>query len=250
MLISGLEVFIAIVVIVAGGLVMGLVSIGIGMVVSPVLLLMLDPQSVVITINSVAIPILALVLLQTRRDIPPIRTVIPLSLAGLLAVPIGVLILSSVSSGALRLIIGCIILCLAIPSAFRIERPLPHTNVLTPVFGFVGSLLVTGTGVGPPLVALFMLNQGWAGRTIRASIALYYLPIAALATALYAATGLFTLERVWLILALTPAGILGFSMASLLVERMNDEVLRRVILAVVIAASIALLSREVAGLLL
>ena len=248
MLISGLEVFIAIVVMVVGGLVMGLVSIGIGMVVSPVLLLLIDPQSAVMTINSIAIPILALVLLKTRHDIP-MRSAIPLPVAGLLAVPIGVLILSSASPGVLRPIIGCIILCLAIPSAFRIERPLPHANILTPVFGFLGSLLVTGTGIGPPLVALFLLNQGWAGRAIRGSIALYYLPIAALATVLYAVTGLFTLERVWLILALTPAGVLGFGMASLLVKRMNDEFLRRVILAVVVAASIALLGREAVRLL-
>ena len=248
MLISGLEVFIAIVVMAAGGLVMGLVSIGIGMVVSPVLLLMIDPQSVVVTINSIAIPILTLVLLQTRRDIP-MRSAIPLPAAGLLAAPIGVLILNSASPGALRLIIGCAILCLAVPSAFSMGRPLPHGNMLTPVVGFVGSLLVIGTGIGPPLVALYLLNQGWAGSHIRASMALYYLPIAAIATTLYAVTGLFTLERVWLILALTPAGVLGFGMASLLVGRMNDQFLRRVILAVVIGASITLLGREVARLL-
>ena len=219
---------------------MGLTSIG--MVTSPILLLMVAPQSVVMTINSLAIVILSLALYHTRRDVP-FRNALPLPLAGLAAVPIGVLILSSASPAAFRIIIGLIILCLAIPSALRIERPLPHGKVMTPVFGFVGSILVTGTGIGPPLVALFLLNQGWSGRAIRASIAFYYLPIAILAT-LYAVTGLFTLERVWLILALVPSGLLGYVLASKLVGRMDDTMLRRIILVVVIGSSVSLLRRE------
>ena len=222
---------------------MGLASTGIGMVTSPILLLMVAPQSVVMTINSLAIVILSLALYHTRRDVP-FRNALPLPLAGLAAVPIGVLILSSASPAAFRIIIGLIILCLAIPSALRIERPLPHGKVMTPVFGFVGSILVTGTGIGPPLVALFLLNQGWSGRAIRASIAFYYLPIAILATALYAVTGLFTLERVWLILALVPSGLLGCVLASKLVGRMDDTMLRRIILVVVIGSSVSLLGRK------
>ena len=238
---------IALVAVFMASIITGLVSFGVGMVLSPILLLMLEPQSVVTIINSVSVIVLAMVTLQTRRDIPPKQDMLPLIVSGLVAVPVGVLILSSASPGSLRIIIASLILILAIPSTLRIQRPFPNTNRVSPIFGFVGSMLLAGTGVGPPLVALFLVNQGWSGRSIRATIAFYYLIIASFSIILYAVTGLFTLERVWQVLPLIPAVFAGFGLASLIVHRINDRVLRRVVLAVIIVASATLLGRELLG---
>ncbi len=242
------ELILALVMVFAGSTVMGLVGFGIGIVISPILLLFIDPQSVVMTINSLAILLLALALFQTRRDVPPIRDVMPLPLAGLIAIPLGVVILKLASPDTMRIIIASIILCLAVPSVLKIQRPLPYPDIMSPVFGFVGSLMVTGTGVGPPLVALYLVNQRWPGTVIRASIAFYYLPIAIGAVILYAVTGLFILERVWTILSLAPAALMGFGLASLLARKINEKALSNIVLAVVIGSSVALLGKEVARL--
>ena len=247
-MLSAPELILALAIVFAGSTVMGLVGFGIGMVISPIMLLFIDPQSVVMIINSLAILLLTLALVQTRRDIPPVRDVIPLPIAGLVAIPLGVVILKLASPDAMRIIIASFILCLAVPSVFKIQRPLPYPNIMSPIFGFVGSLMVTGTGVGPPLVAVYLVHQRWTGRIIRASIAFYYLPIAIGAVILYTVTELFTLERVWTILSLAPAAFLGFGVASLLAKRINDRALSKMVLAVVVGSSLTLLGKEVATL--
>ena len=107
-------------------------------------------------------------------------------------------------------------------------------------------MLVTGIGVGAPLAALFLVNQRWSGSTIRHSIAIYYVVIATFAVVLYAATGLYTLERLRLVLTLAPAALVGVWLASKLVSRLDERALRHVIVVVVVAASLALLGREIA----
>ena len=64
----------------------------------------------------------------------------------------------------------------------------------------------------------------------------------------YGATGMYTGERVKLILELAPMVLLGVGLASLLVRHIDDRRLRQAVLVVVMAASIALLGREAAGL--
>ena len=258
-MLSAPELGIALAVVLVGATVMGLVGFGIGMVISPILLLMIEPEAVVITINGLSILLLVLVALQTRGEPTPMRTVAPMTAAGLMAVPVGVLILSAASPGVLRVTIAGIILALAIPSALNLRYrrahagplpqvgPLPRVGLLSPIFGFLGSMLVTGLGVGVPLVALFLVTQKWPGRVIRRSIALYYLVVALGALVLYGATGLLTLERVWAMLSLAPAALLGFGLASLLVKRIDDRMLRHVVLAVIVASSLALLGREMLG---
>ena len=75
-MLSAPELAIALVVVLLGSTVMGLVGFGIGMAISPVLLLLIDPKSIVITINSLSILVLMLVLVQTRQSVP-VRTVLP-----------------------------------------------------------------------------------------------------------------------------------------------------------------------------
>ena len=224
-MLSAPELAIALVVVLAGATVMGLVGFGIGMVISPVLLLLIEPEAVVITINGLSILLLILVALQTRGEAIPMRTVAPMTAAGLMAVPVGVLILSAASPGVLRITIAGVILTLAIPSALNVRYPLPRAGLVSPVFGFLGSMLVTGLGVGVPLVALFLVTQRWSGRVIRRSIAVYYLVVALGAMVLYGATGLLTIERVLVMLSLAPAVLVGFGLASLLVKRTDDRVL-------------------------
>lgn len=242
-LLSALEFVLSILVIVFGSTVMSLVSFGLGMVLSPFLLFMLDPVSVVMTINTLTVLILGITLARSRQDVS-IKDVTPLALGGLFGAPVGVFILSSADSGVLRVAIAGIILALVIPSALRVQRPFSRPNLISPLVGFSGSMLVTGMGVGTPLVVLYLVNQALPVRKIRASIALYSTVVAIAAIILYAVTGLYTMERVWLILRFIPAVLLGVALATVLGQRIDDRMLRRLILAVVIVASLALLGRE------
>ena len=140
-------------------MVMGLAGFGMGMVVSPVLLLFMEPQAVVTTIVGLSILTLGLVRLRSRQDVEG-HTVVPLIVGGLAAVPPAVLVLNSASPGVLRVTIAVIILCLAVASILDVGKPLPRNRAVGPVFGFAGSMLTTSLGVGMPVVALFLVNQG------------------------------------------------------------------------------------------
>ena len=246
-MLSGPELALALAIVLVGSTIMSLAGFGIGMVISPVLLLIADPQSVVMTINSLSIPVQALLIFRERRDLTPVRNGAPLAVAGLVGVPVGALVLSSASPDVLRITIAIVILALAIPSLFHIQRPLPMTGVMGPIVGFLGAMLVTGLGVGIPVVALYLVNQGWSGWAVRITIGFYYLVVAIGAVVVYAATGLFTLDKVWMVLSLVPAVLLGSLLASVLFKGINERALRYVILAVIVLSSLTLLGREAVG---
>ncbi len=244
-MLSGLELMLALLVGFVGSMVMGLVSFGFGMVLSPLLLLILEPRTVVVAINSLTIPILGVVLFRTKHLLP-FKQVLPMAVAGVAGVPIGVLILNSASPGGLRVGIAVLILALVLPMALRVERPFSRTWFTTPFFGFLGALLVTGMGVGTPLVVLHLVNQKWAGSTIRSSIAFFSLVVAVAAVAMYGAMGFYTEERIGLVLKMAPIVLLGVGIASWLVRYIDDGKLRQVVLIVIVIASITLLVREAA----
>ena len=245
-MLSGPELAAALGIVLLGSMVMGLAGFGMGMVISPVLLLFMEPQSVVITIVGLSIMALGLVRFQTREDIEG-RTVVPLTIGGLAAVVPAVLVLNSASPGVLRITIAVIILSLAVASILDIRKPLPQNRAVGPVFGFAGSMLTTSLGVGMPVVALFLVNQGLTARAVRASMAAYYLVVATVAFIIYGIIGLLSAERLLLLAEMVPVVLVGFAVASKLVDRTNDRVLRRIVLVVIVASSVTLLGRELAG---
>ena len=245
-MLSGPELAAALGIVLLGSMVMGLAGFGMGMVIAPVLLLFMEPQAVVITVVGLSIPTLGLVRLQSREDVEG-RTVIPLTMGGLAALPPAVLVLNSTSPGALRITIAVIILCLAVISILDIRKPLPRNLAMGSVFGFAGSMLTMSLGVGMPIVALFLTNQGLTARAVRASMAAYYLVVATVTFIVYGIIGLLPAERLLLLAEMVPVVLVGFVVASKLVDRTNDRVLRRIVLVVIVASSAALLGRELAG---
>ncbi|MCH7652127.1 MAG: sulfite exporter TauE/SafE family protein [Chloroflexi bacterium] len=163
--ISLLQLVVAVVAAFVGSTVFSPVGFGIGVTSIPILLLVFDPQTVVVMVNTVTIPLLVLVIFQTRRYIHLRRTV-PIAIAGLLGMPIGVLFLSSADAGVLRISITAVIIALALllalnPNVARLRR-VPDPHITGPAVGFVVSIMLNSLGIGGPLIALFALTQGLA----------------------------------------------------------------------------------------
>ena len=95
----------------AGSTVLSTLGFGIGVSTTPVLLMALDAQTVVVTVNTLSVAVFVLTLTQTRRYLP-VREMMPVTMAGLLGVPLGVWILSSASESALRISITALIILL------------------------------------------------------------------------------------------------------------------------------------------
>ena len=243
-MLAGLELIIALIAVFIGATIMGSVSFGLGLVVAPVLLLFLAPQSVVVTANVAIAIVLSFVLVQTWRYLD-LRLIRGMVLGGLLAVPIGVFALNSADPTVLRITIAGVILVLGVLSLFNIQLPLttrPYSGLL---FGFFASLSVTTLSIGGPLAAIYVIAQKWPPEVMRASLAFYFLVADVLAFILYAWVGLVDRDTLINIGLLVPGLIAGFGLAMFLVRRMNEKVFRYAAILVIITGSLLLLGREV-----
>ncbi len=243
MLLSGPELAFAMAAVFLSSAVAGLVGFGMGMMLSPMLLLVLDPPPVVLAVNTLSFVGLAMIGVKGRGEVDT-GSAKPLVIAGLAGVPVGILVLENLAPEALKILIGGVIVVLAALSLSRRRIPIPKSKVVDAAFGFGGAALVTGLGVGIPIVAWHLFNQGLGARKIRVTIAVYYSTVAVFAIVLYVIFGIYTGERWLLNLMLLPATLGGFWVASRLVGRMKESMLRFAVVAVIIISGLTLLVRE------
>ena len=237
------DLAVAAVVMFVGSTVLSTVGFGIGMSTTPVLLLVLDPQTVVVMINTVSLGVFVLIVVQSREHLP-VRDMVPLSALGLAGVPVGVVILDVVSPTVLRIAISTAIIVLALVVAFSGRRAMPNSTPVGLVLAFLAGVLITGTGIGGPLVAIYLITRGWSRHAVRVSLSLYFFVIEFFAVVGYGVAGLFTMERITLILIVAVPVLAGFGLATVLVRRMNEALFRRSVLALIVVTSLMVLGRE------
>ena len=241
-MLTGYELFFAILAIAASSVVIGTVGFGFALVAAPVLLLYLEPQQVVVVINSLIGLMLATVLVRNWRHLE-LRPSMGLVLGGLAATPIGVLALNSASPGVLRITIAIVIIVLALVSLKNIQLPFTRSKMAGPSFGFLTSTIA----IGGPIAAIYAISQEWKPDRIRATLALLFITSDIVAFALYAATGLVTRDTLANIGVMIPGLIIGSGLAAVLVNRINDRIFRHAMIAVIVVAGSATLIRELSA---
>ena len=216
---------------------------GIGLTAGPVLLLALEPQSSVVLINTAGLLPVSLVLYQTRGRLK-LREVAPIAAGGVLGAPVGAYILGAVDPVAMRLAITSLVLAFAALVASGAGSTIPRPTWLGPPIALVVSALITSSGVGGPLMALYLLDQDRETDELRGTLAAFFLFVMGVGSAGYAVTGLLTAERlVFVLVAIVPV-LAGFRVSAFLLRRMNRESFRKAVLALIVAASLAVLLRE------
>ena len=230
-----------------GATVLSTVGFGIGMTTIPVLLFILEPQTVIVVVNSVSLALFVLIVYQNRDELP-VRSVGPWALAGLAGVPVGVLILKGSDAGLLKIAITTVTIALTLVVAFNVRARFPSGLAAGLVIGFLVSVTLNALGIGGPIMALYALTQNWSRNAVRGSLSLYFLFVEAAGVTGYGVAGLLTTERIALILIAVAPVTLGFWLATHLVKRMNDVVFRRATVVAIIGMSGLVLAREIASL--
>ncbi len=237
-----LHIVVTSLVLMGAAFVIGAIGFGFGLTTSPILLLILDPQTVVVVINTVAIIAFSLVLVETREHLRN-RELAPMAVAAVLGTPIGVFALSTLDASVLRIAIGVLVLVLTAMVVFNAEWKVPYPRISGPVLGFISSASTTGLAIGGPILVLFFLGRRMDRQNVRASMAFFF-TIMYIAAVGYAIQGLFTSERLILIAVAAPAVGLGYWIAMKLTGRMNESVFRAAVVAVVVISSLAVIGRE------
>ena len=242
-MLAGWELALGLAVMFFGAVVLGTISLGMGTVAMPFLLLVLPPQEAVVIVNAMIILTTGLTVGQTWRHLRLGETW-PFLAAGLPPVPIAALLLREFNPTALRLIIVAIILGLGLMSLFNVRLPGARKRWMAPVCGSATILLVTTFAVGAPLAAIYAIEQDWSRDEIRATLALYFLLAAILAMILFAAVGMVGVTTAQNMGVLAIAAVLGSAVAAVVARRMSRRVFRYVVVAVTVVGSVSLLVRE------
>ncbi len=238
-----IESAIAAVVTFIGATALSTVGFGIGMTTIPALLFVFDPRTVVIVINTVSLLLFVLIIYQNRAVLPA-RRVGPWAIAGLLAVPVGVVALRDSDTALLKILIASVTMALTVMVATGARVPVPRGLVAGLIVAFGVSVTLNALGIGGPIMALYVLAQGWSRNAVRGALSLYFLFVESAGVVGYAVAGLLTPERVALILIVTPPALLGFWLATHLVRRMNEAMFRRATVAVILVSCAMVLARE------
>lgn len=219
---------------------------GIAMTAMPISLLAIsDPQTAVVVVNTGGVSAGILIAIQARKDIP-YREIVPIAAAGVLGVPFGVAILKFADPSIIRIGIVVLILVLAALSLKEFQGDIPLAGVLGVVAGFVVGATLTAFAVGGPLIVLFLLARNLGRRSVRGAMALFLLVIAGIGVVAYASSGLYNLERLTLVAIVLVPSFIGFALGGLLIQRMNENIFRYVVLGIIGLSSMAVLVPEIA----
>lgn len=164
---------------------------GEALVAVPLLALTLPVQVAAPLAVLVSITVAAIVVIQDWRNIH-IRTAGWLILSTLFGIPLGLLMLKTVSESIIKGILGVFIVAFALYSLTgRTHREL-HNDRLAPIFGFTAGILGGAYGMnGPPLVIYGVLRR-WTPAQFRATLQGYFLIASIVGMAGYAFTGFWT----------------------------------------------------------
>ena len=237
------ELLFALLIVTMAALVFGTVSFGMGVVGTPPLLLFIDAKTAIVVINTHTVLISLLVLLSTWRHLD-LRKTKGLIVGGMVGTPLGVLLLNVSEPGALRIVIGGVIVLLGLLNLREIEFPLATFPGSGMVFGFVTCFGVTAISIGGVVAAIYAIAQKWPAQNVRASLAFLFVLTGITQVVLYAFSGLYPAGTSVMVGLTVPAVLLGFGLAALLVGRLNEKVFRYVVVVVVIFGGTMLIIRE------
>lgn len=225
-----------------GALVQSTIGFGSALIAMPLLSAALGLQQATAVFGLLSLLMSVFVLIIDRRQIL-LRDTWRLTLAAILGVPVGLLVLRLAPEALVMHGLGVILIGYGLFGLFSARLTLRAAEWLVWPFGFVSGILGGAYNTnGPPLVVYGTL-QGWDPRRFRATLQSVFFT-SGIAIALgHAFAGLWT-QPVLQIAALgAPALLIAAALGRWLNQRIDQKVFRVVVLVVLIGLGISLLLR-------
>lgn len=211
----------------------GAIGYGFSTLVVPVALLIYPSKTLTPGLVLAEIVLNLLALLVNRRAIPVVfRRVLPMMMASLPGIALGVTLLKTSSPDLLRFGTYALLLPLVLLQAAGLRRPLAQGSRAELPVGFgIGVLYSCTTISGPPLGLLFN-NQGLAQDEFRAAISLFRITESVATALAFSFLSIYTPASVGLSLQILPCILIGLPIGRLLVSMIEPESFRRICMAV------------------
>lgn len=223
-----------------GSALQGTVGVGLGMLASPILLLIVP--------GWVPAPLLManllLALLVTARDRRGLRVkeVAPAIAGRIPGALLGGALVASLAAATLDIVLGALLLGTVMLAAWN-PRSLPMTRRNLVAAGFLSGISGTAVSVGgPPIVVVVRELQG---ERLRATLSGYFMVGCTLSIAILAAYGQIGRAEIAALAYLCPAVVLGFAVSMGFTSRFQGDTTRRAILLLSGSASALVLLRGI-----
>jgi uncharacterized membrane protein YfcA len=219
------------------GIVKGLTGFGFSLMAVPVLVVLLGPRTAIPVVILLTAFANVLLFMGCRRS-ASVRRILPLVIAGIATVPVGMYLLLILETTVVKLVAGCVTVIFALAFLAGFRRPIRRERN-----GFVLAGLMSGTlngviSTGGPPVILFLTNQGVAKTEFRANLISYFLFLNLATVPIYFAGGLMSATVGGYAAAFVPAMLLGAFLGSRLLRMVPEKTFRTVALVIVAVAGL------------
>lgn len=220
----------------AGTAAQSVTGFGFALLVVPILTVVEGPQTAVVVMTSIGVPMTMANAIRWRADLET-RSFLMVTAAALVAMPLGTLLLTRADDRTLTLVVGAVVLAFTVALWRGLHLPPGRRTEIAA--GALSGALATSVGTnGPPLVVAFQAT-GMTPEPFRATLAAAFAVQGGLALATFWAADLIDADvgRAWLVGI--PAAIIGALVGDRVFARMDRHRFRTGVL-VMLAASGAL----------
>lgn len=213
----------------AAMIVRGLTGFGAALVMTPLLLLVFDAKTAIVSaaLVQVVIGVALLYQVRARLDAAYLRLLAPWSVAGIAA---GALLFVWVDPLLLKRLLGAVVVLFAARSLGALRGGGRMRTLWNPRWGYGAGLISGALGAllgtsGPPVV-IFLENQLAHGATLRATLIAYFVIVDCVRTGGYLLGGQVSPDKMWIAAAMLPSAFLGSYVGTHLHLRMNERAFR------------------------
>ena len=232
--------FIAAAIVLLAGFVRAISGFGFALIATPLLLFVFDPKSVVVIIIVLGFLTGLLLLLRTRHYIDRKRVLIMCG-GGILGIPIGAYLLSSLNPSIIKLIIAILIIPFSIILLLGHSHQFKRDSLGCGIYGFLGGLLGASTSFSGPPAVLFLLNQGLVKERFVGTLTAYFVFMGIASVVAFSSLGMVTIDILLKVAMLLPTSILGFYIGIKILPRINATLFRRIAASIVSVAALAII---------
>lgn len=212
-----------------GGLVQGLTGFGVMLVALPLMALFIAIKTAIPLIILLA-TVINLILIFQLSGYFAFRKWLPMLIASIPGIPVGVYIHKSVSQRPLEILVGTVLIITSANTWLRFRPKKALGNFWAAVSGFAAGCLAGSIGTSGPPVVIFTSLQPWTKSQIKATLVAFFMLNGLGVVCFYLYHGFFTVQVItlfaWCVLPL----ILGVIAGSSLYGRINDETYRNAVL--------------------
>jgi uncharacterized membrane protein YfcA len=223
------------------------VGFGFALISVPVLVAVLDVRDTVVLETILGLVNSSLVARHAWRHVPW-RTVSWMFVGSVAGMPFGLAVLLFTPQDALRLGVGVstIVMVAALAAGLRLGASGVPRDLGV---GLVSGVLNTSTSMNGPPVVLYFQGVGYPTQTFRGGLSVFFVAAGAVTLGAFIVTGVVTWLAVGLAAAAVPAVFAGSFAGHALLRRVEPELFRRLVFAMLVAAALSAVGSSMARIL-